>query len=236
MTQFFIEPNWPAPANVKAYTTLRDSGVSTLNKNNRIDLDRLMQLLGLPQKPIKINQTHSTIALAALPENCNKEADAVFTNQPNQVCLVSTADCLPILVTNRQGSIAAAIHAGWRGLAKGIISHTLQTLNLPGADLLAWLGPAISQPCYEVGDEVREQFLATYPASISAFIPSIQGHWLVDLYAIARLQLAQLGVGAIYGGEYCTFSDPARFFSYRRDGKILGSMATLIWIKTLSKE
>ena len=230
MTELYIEPNWPAPAHIKAYTTLRESGVSTLDENNRIDHDRLKGLLSLPQKPIKINQTHSAIALAALPENHDKEADAVFTNQPNQVCLVTTADCMPVLLTHRQGKAVAAIHAGWRGLAKGIIPQTIQTLNVPGPDLLAWLGPSISQSCYEVGDEVREQFLAKYPASNSAFIPSINGRWLLDLSAVARLQLTQLGIESIYGGEHCTFSDPTRFFSYRRDGKILGSMATLIWI------
>ncbi len=232
MTQTYIQPNWPAPPHIKAYTTLRNSGVSTTNedKNNRINLDFLVQLLALPNKPIKINQTHSTIALPALPENQNKEADAIFTSHPNQVCLVSTADCLPVLLTNRQGTTVAAIHAGWRGLANGIIPKTIQTLNLPGSDLFAWLGPAISQPCYEVGHEVREQFLDKDPASASAFIPSVNARWLANLYAIARLQLTKLDVTAIYGGDHCTYSDKTRFFSYRGDGMILGSMATLIWI------
>ncbi len=230
MTETYIQPNWPAPPHVKAYTTLRNSGVSTLDNNNRIDLDCLVQLLALPNKPIKIHQTHSTIALPALPENQNKEADAVFSNQPNQVCLVSTADCLPVLITNRQGTVVAAVHAGWRGLAAGIIPKTIQTLNLASIDVLAWLGPAITQPCYEVGHEVREQFLAQDPASESAFIPSPNARWLASLYDIARLQLTRMGVTAIYGGDYCTYSDKARFFSYRGDGMIRGSMATLIWM------
>lgn len=230
MTQTYIQPNWPAPPHIKAYTTLRDSGVSTLAKNNRIDFDCLVKLLALPSKPIKINQTHSTIALPALLENQNKEADAVFSDQANQVCLVSTADCLPVLLTNRQGSVVAAIHAGWRGLAGGIIPKTIQTLNLPGAEILAWLGPAITQACYEVGHEVREQFLTSDPASESGFIPSPHGRWLASLYDIARIQLRRLSVTAIYGGDQCTYSDESRFFSYRRDGVIRGSMASLIWI------
>ncbi len=230
MTELYLQPQWPAPSHIKAYTTLRSSGVSTLDEHNRIDFDRLTKLLALPNKPIKIHQTHSTIAVPALAENQNKEADAVFSNQPNQVCLVTTADCLPVLITNREGSTVAAIHAGWRGLAAGIIPKTLQTLNLPGHDILAWLGPAISQPCYEVGPEVREQFIAQNPASEKAFITSSNARFLADLYAIARLQLGQIGVTHIYGGDYCTFSDKTRFFSFRGDGKILGSLATLIWI------
>jgi YfiH family protein len=226
----YIEPQWPAPSNIKAYTTLRNSNVSTTNENKKMDYDRLTQLLALPTTPIKINQTHSTIAVSALIENHGKEADAVYAHQPNQVCVISTADCLPVLITNRSGTTVAAIHAGWRGLANNIIPSTIQTLNLSGSDMLAWLGPAISQPCYEVGDEVREQFLAADPENANAFIPSVNMRWLMNLYAIARLQLIKLGVTAIYGGDYCTYSDESRFFSYRRDGKILGSMATLIWI------
>lgn len=230
MTQNFIKPDWPAPPQIKAYTTLRRSGVSPASRDNRIDFDRLAQLLQLTHRPIRIKQTHSDIAVPALPNNQGKEADAIFTSEHNQACLISTADCLPILLTHRQGTTVAAIHAGWRGLASGIITKTIQTLNLPGADILAWLGPAISQPCYEVGDEVREKFLEKDPATVSAFIPSINARWLVNLYAIARLQLTKLGVTGIFGGHYCTYSDQTHFFSYRRDGHILGVMATLIWI------
>ncbi len=230
MTNMFIQPNWPAPSHIKAYTTLRDSHVSNLSQDAKIDVNRLVECLQLPQKPIRIKQTHSDIAIPALTDNHHKEADAVFTYQNNQVCLISTADCLPVLLTNRQGTAVAAIHAGWRGLAKNIIPKTIQTMGLAGSDLLAWLGPAISQPCYEVGEEVREQFLQNDPATAAAFIPSPNARWLANLYAIARLQLTQWGVKPIFGGEYCTYSDKARFFSYRRDGAILGAMASLIWI------
>jgi len=230
MTQDFIKPDWPAPSQIKAYTTLRRSGVSPASKHDKIDSDRLIQLLQLAHRPIRIKQTHSNIAVPALPDNQGKEADAIFTSEHNQVCLISTADCLPILLTHRQGTTVAAIHAGWRGLENGIITKTIQALNLPGADILAWLGPAISQPCYEVGDEVRQKFLEKDPATVNAFIPSVNARWLLDLYAIARLQLAKLGITGIFGGHYCTYSDQTRFFSYRRDGKVIGAMATLIWI------
>lgn len=230
MTQTYIQPNWSAPPHIKAYSTLRSSGVSTTAINNRIDFDKLAELLTLPSKPINIHQTHSIIAVPALPENQNKEADAVFSVQANQVCLVTTADCLPVLLTNRQGTVVAAIHAGWRGLAAGIIPHTIKTLNFPHEEMLAWLGPAITQSCYEVGHEVREQFLAHDPDSVIGFIPSPNGRWLASLYDIARLQLKRLGVTAIYGGDYCTYSDTSRFYSYRREGVIRGSIATLIWI------
>jgi len=206
----FIKPIWPAPAHITAYTT------------TRID--------PLPHIPIKIKQIHSDIVLPVMAENQNKEADALWTDQLNQVCAVITADCLPVLLTNRQGTHVAAIHAGWRGLAKGIIPKTVQKLNLPSDEIIAWLGPAISQPYYEVGEEVRNEFLSSDPDTACAFMPSVNQRWLLDLYMIARLQLEKKGVSAIYGGEYCTFSQPEKFFSYRRDGGIQGHMATVIWI------
>ncbi|MCD6038772.1 MAG: yfiH [Gammaproteobacteria bacterium] len=231
MTPTFIQPNWPAPPHIKAYTTLRTSGVSPRDEKTKIDADRLVQLLQLPGYPLPINQTHSDIAIPALPEYQGKEADAIFSNQPNQVCLVCTADCLPVLLTHRQGTSVAAIHAGWRGLAKGIITKTVRALNISSSDILAWLGPAITQPCYETSEEVRQQFIEKDPATESAFIPSGKnGHWLLDLYAIARIELSKMGITAIYRGDYCTYSNPTDFFSFRRDGKILGNMATLIWI------
>lgn len=230
MTQNFIKPDWPAPPHIKAYTTLRHSRVSSASEDDKINSERLIQLLQLAHQPIRIKQTHSNIAVPALPDSQGKEADAIFTSERNRVCLVSTADCLPILLTHRQGTTVAAIHAGWRGLENGIIAKTLQALSLAGADILAWLGPAISQSCYEVGDEVRQKFLEKEPATVHAFIPSVNARWLLDLYAIARLQLTNLGITDIFGGQYCTYSDQTRFFSYRRDGKVAGAMATLIWI------
>jgi hypothetical protein len=230
-SKLFIEPEWPAPGHIKAYTTLRSSAVSPADGKTRIDYAQLTQLLALPDQPIWVNQTHSDIVLAALAQYCGKEADATYTRDPERVCLVATADCLPVLVTSRDGSHVAAIHAGWRGLLKGIIPRSLQALGLPGHEILAWLGPAISQPCYEVGEEVRQSFIKADTDFKSAFVPSPNSRWLLDLYAIARLQLAKQGVTQIYGGQYCTYSDPKNFFSYRRDGGIKGQMATLIWIR-----
>ncbi|MCE3237251.1 MAG: yfiH [Gammaproteobacteria bacterium] len=225
----YIKPVWPAPSSIKAYTTTRTTP-GIINQDKKVDYESLKTFLKLPTLPIKIRQTHGDIILPALPQNQNKEADAIWTDQPNQVCAIVTADCLPVLLTHRQGTHVAAIHAGWRGLAKEIIPKTVQRLNLPGEDIIAWLGPGISQSCYEVTDEMRDEFLSSDPKTASAFIPSVNQRWLLDLYAIARLQLKKQGVTEIYGGEYCTFCDSKNFFSYRREGSNHGQMATLIWI------
>jgi YfiH family protein len=241
----FLLPNWPAPSNVKACTTLRTGGVSQAPYHHfnlaehvgddvahvRANRTLLKKELHLSDEPVWIEQTHSTIVLPAHAENRHKEADASFTNQHHQVCIVLTADCLPLLICHREGTHVAAIHAGWRGLAGGIIQNTLQALQLPPEDLLVWMGPAISQKNYEVGEEVREHFLKLDPQAEKAFIPSPQQRWLANLYELARLQLKKLGVNNIYGGEYCTYSNQEMFFSYRRDGNQTGRMASLIWIK-----
>lgn len=239
-----IKPNWPAPPHVKAYTTLRSGGVSAapfdtfnlaqhvndnaanVNKNRAI----LKNELALANDPIWIQQTHSTIVLPATSENRGKEADASFTDQANQVCVVLTADCLPLLICNREGNKVAAVHAGWRGLAHGIIENTLKALAIPASDLLVWLGPAISQKNYEVGEEVRNFFLTSNPEAESAFTPSPNQRWLADLYALARLRLKKIGITEVYGGDYCTYEDATKFFSYRRDGDKTGRMASLIYI------
>lgn len=239
-----ITPTWQAPTQIKAFTTLRSGGVSQppfehLNlamhvgdsiehvTQNRI---QLQQQWALPSEPIWLKQIHSTIALPAKPDNRNRQADATYSNEPNQVCVVLTADCLPILLCNRQGTYVAAIHAGWRGLANNIIEKTLAISYTQPHDLMAWLGPAIGPKSYEVGDAVREAFIQQNAGMTHAFTPSRPHHWLCDLYAIARIQLQQLKVTAITGGEYCTFSDTERFYSYRRDGEKTGRMASLIWI------
>lgn len=241
--QMFIQPDWPAPSNIKAYSTLRHSGISQppydlLNLGIHVGdeianvaKNRLLlkQLLQLPSEPIWIQQQHSNIAVLATDENRNKTADASFTKESNTICVVLTADCLPILLCNREGTMVSAIHAGWRGLSNGIILQTLSAINMPDADILAWLGPAISPICFEVGEEVRNLFIDIDPETKNAFTPTKRGRWLGDLYAIARLQLKKQGITSIYGGEHCTYSDTKRFFSYRRDG-ITGRMASLIWI------
>lgn len=229
--EFIIEPNWPAPAHIRAYTTLRDSGVSR-PPEIRLDRERLISLLQLPNEPIWINQIHSSIVLEALSENRNKEADASFTQEPQQICVVSTADCLPILLCHHNGSHVAAIHAGWRGLQKNIIAETVKALNLPGNEILAWIGPGISQTHYEVGEEIRNLFIENDPQTIQAFVPSVNQRWMADLYTIARMQLKKLGITAIYGGEFCTYTDDKYFFSCRREGKgKFGNIVSLIWIE-----
>lgn len=240
----FITPNWPAKTNVKAFTTLRKGGVSQKPfdefnlaehvgdhpehvKTNR---DILKRELGIPNEPIWINQIHGIKAIKAIPENTNQDADASYTNSCNQVCVILTADCLPILLCDKAGKHVAAIHAGWRGLAHGIIESTLTALDLPSSEILVWLGPAISATNYEVGDEVRQEFLTRYPGSEFAFRPSPTKRWLADLYGLARYCFLKQGISTIYGGEYCTFGEKERLYSYRRDGAKTGRMASLIWI------
>lgn len=241
----FLQPNWPAPEHIKACTTLRTGGVSRApyhefnlaqhvgdnEESVRTNRDLLKTTLQLPNEPIWINQTHSTITTQATPEQRDQEADASYTHDSNQTCVVLTADCLPILFCNQKGTYVAAIHAGWRGLLHGIIESTLNASKASANELLAWLGPAISAPNYEVGEEVREQFLNQDTDNEVAFSPSVNGRWLADLYALARIRLNKQGIKAIFGGDFCTFADPNRFYSYRRDGSRTGRMATLIWIK-----
>ncbi len=221
-----ITPNWPAPATIKAYTTLRGLEFDKSFNN----WSTFQQTLQLPNKPILVAQKHTNIVLPAIEQNHHQIADATFTDQPQQICLVTTADCVPLLICNRQGSKVAAIHAGWRGLASGIIGKTIEALDLPGQELLVWLGPAISQDCYEVGRDVRDSFLTADPQSIDYFKVSSDQHWMADLYGLARLQLKKLNIQQIYGGEYCTYSDSSRFYSFRRDKIHNGHMANLIWI------
>ena len=149
---------------------------------------------------------------------------------PGRVCAVLTADCLPLLLCDRAGTRVAAVHAGWRGLAAGVIEAAVERLGRPGPELLAWLGPAIGPDAFEVGPEVRAAFVRSDPAAADAFVPARPGHWLADIYLLARLRLAALGVGLVSGGDYCTVSDPERFYSFRRDG-VTGRMASLIWLE-----
>lgn len=239
-----ITPNWPAPPQVKAYTTTRHGGVShppydSFNLAEHVGDDAqaiannraiLAETLKLPTEPIWLNQVHGTQAIAAQPTYFNCSADATYTNQLGQVCVVLTADCLPVLVCDRHGTTVAAAHAGWRGLAAGILEATLQHFQVPAQDILVWLGPAIGPQVFEVGDEVRTTFIQVLPSAQSAFTPSRPGHWLANLYHLAQQRLSQQGVTHIYGGDFCTYTDPERFYSYRRD-KVTGRMASLIWLR-----
>jgi len=244
-----ITPDWPAPANVKAVCSTRAGGCSvgpfhSLNLGSHVGDDALAvnrnrQLLQsiaqMPGQPAWLNQTHSSrcITLSAgsdyTSDSDDRDADASFSRHSGLVCAVMTADCLPVLICNQAGTEIAAVHAGWRGLCNGVIENTMRLFSQP-ASCLAWLGPAISQPVFEVGGEVRAAFMQQDPAAASAFIATEQDKWLADLYLLARQRLVGVGVRAVYGGDYCTYRQTADFFSYRRDGQT-GRMAAAIWLE-----
>jgi len=237
----FLRPDWPAPLTIHAATTLRWGGFSTgsfhsLNVAQHVgdDVEQvrqnrhyLHQLLSLPSEPVWLQQEHSAICVNAAEVSGVVVADASFSRQANVVCAVMTADCLPVLLCACDGSRVAAVHAGWRGLVNGVISNTVAALATH--ELLAWLGPAIGPQCFEVGDDVRNAFLHKSNDYSSAFHLGVApGKWLADIYRLASIELAQLGVKAIYGGGFCTMTDEENFFSYRRDHKT-GRMVSLIW-------
>jgi len=240
----WMVPDWPAQAAVRALTTIRAGGHSRapfdgLNLGLGIGDDAtavranralLHARAGLPSAPLWLHQVHgSRVVHAASGVARAARADACVARAPNQVCAVLTADCLPILLCDRAGTRIAAAHAGWRGLAAGVVEATVTALATRPAELLAWIGPAISGDAYEVGNAVRELFLAQDPATTHAFTRNQRGRWQCDLVELARRRLTRLGVAFVGGGNWCTAGDPARFFSYRRD-RITGRMATLIWI------
>lgn len=219
----YIKPNWPAPAHVKAYTTLRNVWDDHPN-------DKIKSLLSLPSDPLWITQKHTNIVVEATVENQHKIADASFSVHPNHVCVVLTADCLPVLICNKQGTHVAAIHAGWRGLASGVIEATIDALQQPADDLLVWLGPAIGPTKFEVGKDVYDAFVTQDVSSAIAFTPLNEQKWLANLYTLAKMRLAKKGVSAIFSDDYCTHTQDDLFFSYRRDKGQTGRMASLIWI------
>lgn len=230
----YLQPEWPAPSHIKAYTTLRDGwGGRKLQQNSadpEVESRRLQALLHLPEEPIWLKQTHSAIAIPAEIENKEQIADASFTHAPNRVCVVLTADCLPLLICNKKGTHIAAIHAGWRGLASGVIENTLTKLNQPKDDLLVWLGPAIGPTKFEVGEDVYSAFTNKHPESALAFRPHTPGKWFANLYELAKIRLKIMGISNIYGTDFCTYSQENLFYSYRRDQGNTGRMASLIWI------
>lgn len=227
----FIQPDWPAPSHVKACTTLRSIwGHQDTNLKEYSARQQLKTLLNLPSEPVWINQIHGALAIEAQPQNMDKDADATYTSNVNHICIVTTADCLPILICNKQGTHVAAIHAGWRGLASGIIEATVKAMQLPSDDLLVWLGPAIGPQKFEVGKDVYDAFTSQHPESAAAFLPNRPNKWLADLYSLAKIRLNSQGVKQIYGGNFCTYSQEDLFFSYRRDKGQTGRLASLIWI------
>jgi YfiH family protein len=225
-----IIPEWPAPPNVKALQTIRQGGISKPPYNSMtVAANRQALSRYVPSEPVWLKQVHGTRVIDAAGAGCLPEADAAYAREKETVCCVMTADCLPILVCDEEGTIAAAIHAGWRGLLNGVIEQTLATMQHPSSQLMAWLGPAIGPGAFEVGSEVRGAFMQKDRAAEKAFTPTAE-KWLADIYLLARQRLNGCGVSGIYGGEFCTFSEQERFFSYRRDG-VTGRMATLIWLQ-----
>jgi YfiH family protein len=189
----------------------------------------LRQQLSLPAEPHWLTQVHGCQVAEAATGKPGIEADAICADQPGQVCAVLTADCLPLLICDRAGERVCAVHAGWRGLAAGVIEAAVARLARPGPELLVWLGPAIGLQAFEVGEEVYHTFVTQAEEARAAFSSHRPGHWLADIYLLARQRLARLGVGYVGGGDYCTVTDSERFFSYRRDG-VTGRMASLIWL------
>jgi YfiH family protein len=235
-------PDWRTPPNVRAWVTERAGGTSrglysTLNLAGHVGDEvaavaanraRLRATLGLPSEPEWLTQVHGRRVLDLDAGDARGEADGAVTGRPGVVCAVLTADCLPVLICSADGGRIGVAHAGWRGLAAGVLPAAVAAVGGDPGGVSAWLGPAISAAAYEVGDEVRAAFTTTDPAAAACFRRNPGGRWQADLYALARLSLAAAGVSQIGGGGFCTFGNPSRFFSHRREAPC-GRMATLIW-------
>lgn len=240
-----ITPDWPAPANVKALQTTRRGGISSspfdsLNLGSHVgDVPRAVahnrQLLEplMPSEPVWLEQVHGTLVANADHASCLPQADACIARHSGSVCVVMTADCLPVLMCDEDGTVVGAAHAGWKGLAAGVIEATVKEMDIAPRKLMAWLGPAISQDSFEVGAEVRAAFIDHDARASEAFIrlpENVHGEkYHADIYLLAHQRLNTLGISRIYGGNFCTFKQREKFFSYRRDG-VTGRMGTFIWL------
>lgn len=241
----WIVPDWQAPARVRAFVTTRAGGVSagpyqglnlgrsTGDDPERIEQNRCVLRQAVPAEPRWLRQVHGAVVVDAAQVSAPVEADASFTAEPGVVCVVSVADCLPVFLADERGCAVAVAHAGWRGLAAGVLQAAVRSLRArladPGAPILAWLGPGIGPTHFEVGADVLDAMEASIPRARDAFVPIAGGKFLADLPALARQALAQAGVSDVRGGTLCTYSDPARFYSFRRD-RITGRHAALIWL------
>ena len=244
MKDVWLQADWPAPEWVKTCVTTRQDGCSqgvfkgfNLGPHvgddpnhvlaNRAELGRLVGC-----RMAWLEQTHSTDVVEAAP-GLVEEADASWTAETDVACVIMTADCLPVLFCDRAGTRVAAAHAGWRGLAGGILEETVAALGVPAQELLVWLGPAIGPDAFEVGPDVKDSFGSA--AAAACFKPSSNpGRYLADIYQLARVRLQAVGVEVVYGGGLCTVDDPARFYSYRRDGQT-GRFASLVWLDSMTK-
>ena len=239
----FVRPGWPLPAGVRMAVTTRCGGFSkppfaSLNVSDRVGDDpaaveknrrHLVQALSLPASPVWLQQQHGCGVFAADAGTGEAIADAAVAFEPGIVCAVTVADCLPVLFCDRRATRIGAAHAGWRGLAAGVLEQTVARLGCPAHELSAWLGPAIGPDAFQVGDEVRDVFIADDKRNELAFLPDNTGRWMADLCQLARVRLQRLGVGRIEGGFYCTYHDRENFYSHRRDART-GRLAALVWL------
>ncbi|WP_346833551.1 peptidoglycan editing factor PgeF [Pseudomonas abietaniphila] len=236
----WLIPDWPAPVGIKACVTTRAGGISlapfdSFNLGDHVDDDpvavahnRALLTSRLHTQPAWLKQVHGINIVEASPAEV-LQADASWSQTPGVACTIMTADCLPALFCNRQGTQVAAAHAGWRGLAAGVLEAAVDSFADAPSEVMVWLGPAIGPQAFEVGPEVRDAFIATHPETVEAFVPSVNaGKFMADIYQLARLRLAAYGVTAVYGGGLSTYNDE-RFFSYRR-GARTGRFASLVWI------
>ncbi len=248
-----LRPDWPAPPGVQAFTTLRHGAGASLppfdhfNLGNRTATDgddaatvernriELMERFALPSTPHWLRQVHGTevlrVDMPAMVKAAADEpiADAAVTSTPGVVLAILTADCLPVVFADNAGAQIGAAHAGWRGLANGVLESTVAAMHAPARELIAWLGPAAGPQAYEIGEEVFGAFVSRDAAAASAFVATRPGHWRVDLYQLAHQRLAALGITRVHGGGLCTISDPQCFYSHRRDART-GRMATVAWM------
>jgi len=244
-----IVPDWPVADSIKSLVTTRNNGFSKYpwnsfnlathvnDKLKYVEKNRELLRQILPSEPFWLEQIHSQKIIKVEKNILSADgsvpiADGSYSLKPNQVCAVLTADCLPILFATEDATVVAAVHAGWRGLASGIIDNAVKLLSqkaeLPAQKILVWLGPAISKKYFEVGSEVREQFIAANPHYESAFMHTNKNKYMADIYLLAKINLQHMGVTKIYGGDFCTYNDKENFYSYRRDG-VTGRMVSLIW-------
>lgn len=239
----WLDADWPAPPGVRAITSLRGGEGLSQAPFERLNLGmncgdepaavlenrrRLASWLQLPSEPRWLKQVHGVGVVRVEAEDPLPEADAAVTSAPGVVLAILTADCLPVVFAARDGREIGAAHAGWRGLAAGVLEATVAAMRTAPGELVAWLGPAAGPLAYEIGEDVRAAFVGPDPGAAEAFVATRPGHWRVDLYALARRRLAAVGVAEVHGGGLCTIGDPARFYSHRRDGRS-GRLATLAW-------
>ncbi len=242
MNKNVISANWSLTTDVNALMTCRQGGKSAGGyQSNNLGIyvgdehapdnrRALVETLKLPNEPLWLKQVHGTACHYAAGLKKEFQSDAVWTDVPGQVLAIQTADCLPVVFADKNASVVAAAHAGWRGLAGGVLENTLAAMPVKPEQIHVWLGAAIGPCCFEVGDEVRSAFVDEHPEDSTAFVPATGGKWMADLYQLARARLYRHGVTTVAGESACTSCELQRYYSYRRDAGLTGRMATLIWL------